>query len=175
MVKFFLSFFYAWMTIYTPIYLYRSMGFDWKIIGVIFTIMLTPFVLFELPLGKLADKKLGEKEILNCGIIIISISTMVLSFLTSHAFWIWGLVLFATRVGASAVEIASESYFFKHINAQDSEIISIFRIISPLAYSVAPLMASLALIIIDIRFLFLTLGIFMLLGLKYSLTLKDTR
>jgi len=100
---------------------------------------------------------------------------MVLSFLTSHAFWIWGLVLFATRVGASAVEIASESYFFKHINAQDSEIISIFRIISPLAYSVAPLMASLALIIIDIRFLFLTLGIFMLLGLKYSLTLKDTR
>jgi len=175
MVKFFLSFFYAWMTIYTPIYLYRSMGFDWKIIGVIFTIMLTPFVLFELPLGKLADKKLGEKEILNCGIIIISISTMVLSFLTSHAFWIWGLVLFATRVGASAVEIASESYFFKHINAQDSEIISIFRIISPLAYSVAPLMASLALIIIDIRFLFLTLGIFILLGLKYSLTLKDTR
>ena len=175
MVKFFLSFFYAWMTIYTPIYLYKTMGFDWKTIGVIFTIMLIPFVLFELPLGKLADKKLGEKEILNSGIIIISISTMVLSFLTNQAFWIWGLVLFVTRIGASTVEIASESYFFKHINAQDSEIISLFRIINPLAYSVAPLIASLVLIIIDIRFLFLTLGIFMLLGLKYGLTLKDTR
>jgi len=175
MVKFLLNFFYAWMVIYMPIYLLKNIGFEWNIIGLIFTIMLLPFVLLELPLGKLADKFWGEKEILNYGIIILSLSTMAISFLTTQTFWLWSFLLFMTRVGASAIEISSESYFFKHINAQNTNLISLFRITTPLAYSIAPLIAILILSFLDFRFLFLTLGLIMFLGLKYSLNLKDTK
>ena len=40
-----LEFFFAFMVIYTPIYLYSSLGFEWSELGFIFTIMLLPFVL----------------------------------------------------------------------------------------------------------------------------------
>lgn len=175
MVRFFLHFFYAWMIIYTPIYLHKHIGFDWQTIGLIFTIMLLPFILFQLPLGKLADRKLGEKEILNCGIVIISLSTIALFFLNSSIFWVWAIFLFMTRVGASAVQITSESYFFKHVNAKDTHMVSFFRIVDPLAYSIAPLVASLVLLFLDFRYIFLVLGIIVLFALKYGLTLKDTR
>ena len=43
-IDFILQFFYAWMVVYTPIYLNQVIGFGWGEIGVIFTIMLSPFV-----------------------------------------------------------------------------------------------------------------------------------
>ncbi|MCK5022192.1 MAG: MFS transporter, partial [Candidatus Pacebacteria bacterium] len=119
MVRSFLQFFYSWMVIYTPIYLHKYIGFEWKMIGIIFTIMLLPFILFELPMGILADKKYGEKEILNLGIVILVISTISLSFINSSLFLIWAGVLFATRIGASFIEIMAESYFFKHVEEKD--------------------------------------------------------
>ncbi len=175
MVRFLLNFFYAWMVIYTPLYLYKYIGFSWQTIGVIFTIMLLPFILFELPLGNLADKKYGEKEILNIGIIIMAFSTILLSFLNTSTFWIWAIVLFMTRAGASAIEIASESYFFKHVDAKEAEIISFFRITSPLAYSLAPLAAFIILSFLSFNLIFIVLGIIILFGLKYGLTIKDTK
>src|SRR5690606_23149335 len=110
-VDFVLRFFYAWMVIYTPLYLHNYIGLEWSSIGVIFTIMLIPFALFELPLGTLADRVYGEKEILIAGLAIMSISTISLFFITSSAFVVWSVALFLTRVGASAVEIMSETYF----------------------------------------------------------------
>lgn len=175
MIRSFLQFFYAWMVIYTPIYLHKYIGLDWKTIGIIFTIMLLPFVLFQLPLGILADRKFGEKEILNIGIIIIAFSTMILSFTETTAFWIWAIILFTTRVGASAVNIMSESYFFKNVNDSNANIISFFRMTGPIAYTIAPLLASFLLLFIKFQFIFLILGLIMLFSLKYSLTLKDTK
>ena len=63
------------MVIYTPIYLHEHIGLPWSDIGIIFTIMLLPFVLFEFPAGKLADGKWGEKEPPIIGIILIAVST----------------------------------------------------------------------------------------------------
>ena len=77
--------FYAWMIVYTPMYLHEYIKFDWSEISVIFTIMLIPFVLVQLPLGKLADKKWGEKELLAIGFTIIGITTTSLVFFDSNA------------------------------------------------------------------------------------------
>ncbi|MFC1802146.1 MFS transporter [Patescibacteria group bacterium] len=170
-----LRFFYSWMVIYTPIYLHNTMGFEWSIIGTIFTIMLLPFILLEIPLGTLADKFLGEKEMLTLGFIIISISTLSLSFLETKNFLIWAVILFCTRVGASMIEIMTESYFFKNIDAKDTDILSFFRMTRPLAYAIAPLIASAFLIFLDFKYIFLILGIITLYGLRYSLTIKDTK
>ena len=82
--NFLLQFFYVWMIIYTPIYLNQNMNFAWNKIGIIFTIMLLPFIILQLPLGKLSDK-IGEKKLLNLGFILIIISTISLAFINSKS------------------------------------------------------------------------------------------
>ncbi|MBU4480288.1 MFS transporter [Patescibacteria group bacterium] len=174
--NFLLRFFYSWMVIYTPIYLHEYIGFSWATLGIIFTIMLLPFVLLEFPLGNMADKKFGEKEILNIGFIITAIITASLSFITSTNFVIWALLLFGTRVGASMIEISIESYFFKKINSDDTNILSFFRMTRPIAYIFGPLTASLLLFFVDFNYLFVILGgILLFFGLTHGLRIKDTR
>lgn len=169
-----LRFFYSWMVIYTPIYLHEYIGFGWNEIGLIFAIMLVPFVILGIPLGKIADKYLGEKELLTLGFIILAISTAYISFVESASLLIWALILFTTRIGASMVDIMSETYFFKKIDGADSNLLGFFRMTGPLAYILGPLLATLILPFVGIKYLFLVLGILMLWGLRYSLTLKDT-
>lgn len=174
-VSFLLQFFFAWMVIYTPIYLNQYMGFDWSKIGIIFTVMLLPYAMFEMPLGKIADKWFGEKEFLIAGILIASVSTAAMPFITSEDWIIWAAILFATRVGASFIEVTTESYFFKQIDDSDANIIGLFRNTRPLAYIISPLIATLFLGFFDYKYLFLVLGIIMLSGLYHAITLRDTK
>ena len=175
MANILLRFFYSWMVIYTPIYLRENIGFTWNELGIMFTIMLLPFILLELPIGRLADTKFGEKEFLTLGFIIMFVTVSILPFITSTSFWVWAIALFATRIGASMVEITTETYFFKKIDGTDAHILSIFRNNRSIAWIAGPLVASVFLFFFDLKYLFLALGIIMLLGLKYSLTIKDTK
>lgn len=172
--SFLLEFFYSWMVIYTPIYLHERIGLEWNEIGIVFSVMLTAFVLLQLPLGKLADKYLGEKEILTAGFIIMAISTGLLTFIDSRSLVFWTIALFLTRVGASAIEIMNDTYFFKKISPTDSDIISFYRNASPIAYIIGPTLAVLTLYFVDYKYLFLILCIITLSGVKFSLSIKDT-
>lgn len=173
--NFLLNFFYSWMVVFSPIYLHNSLGISWSKIGIMFTIMLLPFVLFEYPLGKIADRKIGEKEILTLGFIVMSISTAFFAFSANMSLILITLVLFLTRTGASMVEIMSETYFFKKVDESDSEIISIFRYTSPLAYLIGPLCATILLQLFSYNTLFLLLSIIMLSGIYFSYEIKDTK
>lgn len=173
-VDFVLRFFYAWMVIYTPLYLHNYVGLEWSSIGVIFTIMLIPFALFELPLGTLADRIYGEKEILLAGLAIMSISTMALFFITSSAFIVWTVALFLTRVGAATVEIMSETYFFKQVGPDQADFMGLFRAIEPCAYVVASLIAAIVLLIVPMPYLFLILGSIILSTIPIAARIKDT-
>lgn len=172
--NFLLQFFYAWMVIYTPIYLHTYIGFDWQAIGIIFTIMLFPFAILEAPLGQLADERFGEKEMLTAGFIITAITTALLAFIPNADFWLWAAGLLATRIGASAIEIMNETYFFKKNGENHPDILSLFRMTRPMAYIIAPLIATFLLQFLSYQYLFIVLGGIMLLGLRYSLTLRDT-
>jgi MFS family permease len=173
--NFLLYVFYAIMVVYTPIYLHESVGFTWSTIGVLFTAMLVPFVLLQYPLGRLADRLLGEKEILVAGFGVMALATIALSFLTESAALLWGAVLVLTRVGAAAVEIMNESYFFKHIKETDAHLISLYRGTVPLGYLVGPASATIFLLAFDLRFIFVALGLLMLAGIPLALSLRDTR
>lgn len=173
--NFLLQFFYAWMIIYTPIYLHQYIGLSWKEIGAVFTVMLLPFVFLQMPAGRLADKSFGEKEFLSFGFVITAISTALIFFISGKSVLVWAAVLFMTRVGASMVEVMTESYFFKHMNSGDANIISAWRRNLPTAFILAPILAFAILSFLDYKYLFLILGAIMLYGLRYSLTLKDTR
>lgn len=96
--------FYAVMVIYMGIYLHTTLALSWGSIGIIFTIMLLPFALFEFPLGYLADKRFGEKEMLVVGLIITGVSTAFLPWITSTSIVVWSIALLMTRIGASTDE-----------------------------------------------------------------------
>ncbi len=70
-----------------------------------------------------------------------------------------------------------DTYFFKKVDSLNANVISFYRMSSPLAYIFAPLLAviMLSLFSFDIKYLFLILGLIMILGLKFSLALRDTK
>lgn len=171
-INFLLQFFYVWMVIYTPIYLYTHLGFEWQEIGIIFTIMLLPFVLIQFPLGKYSDK-IGERKMLMFGFFVISLSTLSLFFIQLHSIWIWALVLFCTRVGAAIIEVMSDVYFFKHINKENDEFIAVYRNTSPISYVLAPLAAFISFYLTpSFNFIFLILGALMMYGIYLSSTIE---
>lgn len=166
-----LQLFYAYMTIYTPLYLEKYVGFSWSEIGIMFTIMFLPFVLLELPVGDLADRKYGEKGFLTSGLIIMGLSTLCISFITVKSFWIWTIVLFMTRVGASLVEITSDSYFFRQVNQERDNIISLYRVARPLSSIMAPIIATVALQFMPFEYTFIVIGSLMIIGTHYSISI----
>lgn len=172
-----LQFFYVWMSIYTPLYLVETLGFTWSIVGVILTVMLLPFVILEYPAGYLADKVYGERGMLAAGFIIMGLSTLVLPFITSTNAAVWAILLFVTRIGASFIEIMSETYFFKKVGPENTDLISFFRESRPLAYLGGTLLAAVILPIInyDYSTLFLIMGVVILLGTRHAFGLKSTR
>jgi Na+/melibiose symporter-like transporter len=172
MLQLLLQFFYAWMIIYTPLYLHQAVGFSWEEIGVIFTFMLVPFVILEAPLGRMADK-MGEKAVMSAGFGIMGVSTCLIAFVTDHDPFIWGLLLFMTRVGAAMVEVMADTYFFKKVDATNASAISFFRSARPLAYVISPIAATVLLAFVDMKGLFIALGFLMVYGLRYSLSIKD--
>ncbi len=168
MINFILQFFFATMVVYTPIYLFKHLGFSWDQLGAIFTIMLVPFVLFGIPTGILIDKyNVKKRTLLYAGFIIMSLSTITMTFLDSHSIALWALVLFVTRVGASIIETTAEVYFFTHVTEEDAYLLGVFRDMTPVSFIMAPLIATLVFIYLPFNFLFLILGVFTLSGLYY--------
>ncbi len=173
--NFLLKFFFAWMVIYSPIYLRQYMGFSWEKIGLIFSIMLTAFVILDFPLGKLSDK-FGEKKILLAGFAVIALFTLAIPFIQKPSLPIWASVLFATRLGAATIEVMSESYFFKVVREEEANKVGFFRNTFYLSYIVAPMLATPILFLIpSFKYLFSVLSAIMLIGFLTTLRLRDVR
>lgn len=173
-VNFLLNFFYCWMTIFTPLYMNKVLNLTWDKIGVITALILLPFIIFQFPAGKIADKYLGEKELLMISILILGLSTIGL-FFVKDVFW-FILILFTTRIGASVLEIMREVYLYKNINAQNVDLISFYKILSPLSWVAGPALSTILLSIFDMKYLFLILGLTILfVGIPILWNLKDTK
>ncbi len=175
LVNFILKFFFSWMVIYSTIYLHENIGFSWQEIGFIFAIMLTPFVFLSYPLGKLSDK-IGEKKLLIYGFIFTIIATLLIPLIKVKILWVFAFVLFLSRVGASTIEIMSESYFFKKINEEDADEMAFFRNTGPMSFLVAPFLATIFLLFIpSFEYLFYILGAILMLGLFISMRIEDIK
>jgi len=175
LTNFLLQFFFAWMVIYTPLYLNTVIGFTWSEIGIILFVALMAYVFFEYPIGLVADRYTGEKEMMFFGVLLIMLSTAALSFVHEPFLGIWMFLLFLTRTGASFVETTTESYFFKHTKGTDANIISFFRITRPLSYVVGALLGSLTLLYLPFSYIFLVLALLLSPAIVFVLFLKDTK
>lgn len=170
-----LQLFYSSAVIYIPIYLHQNLGIAWNDLGLMFSIMLLPFVIFEIPAGIIADKYIGEKEILTVGFTILTIVLFFFYYIKVPTVWVWTLVLFASRSGAALIEAMRETYFFKIVDVEDVDYINLFRLTSPLAYIIGPGLAILTLKFLPLNNLFLVLAIIMLSSFYFIASLKDTK
>jgi len=172
-----LQIFYAWMTVYSPIYLNKTMGFGWEEIGIILMIMLVPFPIVQYPLGRLSDgghgRRGGEKAYMIAGFALMGLTTIALAYIHSTSLVVWALALFATRVGAAAAEVMMETYFFKTVSPRDSAALGLFRITRPLSYFFAPLVTSIGLIFTTNENLFIVIGVISLLAVIPTAMMKD--
>ena len=172
-----LQFFFAWMVIYTPLYLANVIGFNWEEIGKIMFVGLLSYVLLEYAIGVIADRWLGEKEMMALGFVVIAVSTSWFMFLDQTLLIPWMIAMFMTRVGASFVETTTESYFFKHTQGKDTDLVSFFRLTRPLSIVIGSILGSITLSFLptDFELLFVILGLAMIPGLFFTMALKDTK
>lgn len=169
-----LEFFYALMTIYTSLRL-LEIGFSWNEIGIIFTMMLLPFVLLQYPLGALADRKMGEKELLIGTLVIIMLATGALYYLNTKSVLIWGALLFLTRVGAASIEVLRDSYFYKQIDGDDMDIIAFFRTARPIAGILGAAISAGLLVLFPIKSVFFIVAVFFIPVIFSTFFLRDTK
>jgi len=167
--------FYCWMVIYTPLYLATTIGFDWSSIGIIFTIMLLPFVLIQAPFGRIADRGWGEKRLMAIGFAIMGLATICLYFIHAPSLIVWAAALFVTRLGAALAEIMIETYFFKKVPPRNSNILSLFRTTRYIPYFLAPAITGIGLLFTSQAGLFVILGVICFVPLVFIAFIQDTK
>lgn len=170
-----LNVFFNATMIFLPIYLNQTIGFSWSDLGLMFSIMLIPFILIEIPAGIIADKYLGEKEMLCFGYIILILCLCLFFFSSSTNFWFWTALLFFSRVGAALVEAMRETYFFKKVGAKDIDKINIFRTALPIGYLMGSFLSLAVLVFLPVNYIFLITAIVLCSAFPFLATIKDTK
>ncbi len=165
---FLLSFFYCWMVIYMPIYLIQKIGFNWEEVGVILSIALLPFIIFQIPIGKIEDIKHDERMVLIFGFLIMAFSVALIPFITEKSMVLWSVILFVSRIGASVVEVSTETYFFKHVKSTNAGYISLFRMTRNMSFLIVPILAGITTFAIGMQYSWIVLALIMLVGVRYT-------
>jgi uncharacterized membrane protein len=78
-------------------------------------------------------------------------------------------------VGASLVEVTTESYFFKQVDGEDAALMSLFRILRPLAQIIGALLGSLILTLVSFNLFFVVCGFILTIGIFIPRYLVDTK
>lgn len=172
---FLLYLFYIWAPLYVPAYLHSVLGIPWSTLGLMFSIMLIPYALLEYPAGWIADRFLGDKELMFAGFIIAGGALAMLGTLSpDSSLSLILLILIGSRIGAALVESMTEGHFFRRVSAEDVNSMSIFRGIWPLANVIGPIVASLILYFGTYQLFFVISGGFILIvGAATTLLIRD--
>ncbi len=113
---FLLQIFFTWTVVFIPLYLVSEIGLSWSVVGSIIAAGLVAYVVFEFPIGIVADNYLGEKEMMAVGFLILALATAGITAIGAASAVTWMGLMFFSRFGASMVEVTTESYFFKKVS-----------------------------------------------------------
>ena len=174
---FILQSFYNLATLYIPLYLHDALGMPWSQLGWMFAIMLLPFVLVEYPAGIIADRVLGDQELMFSGFVLAGLSFGLIAFVhgASSVAFVLGLLV-ATRVGGALAESMTEGHFFRRVSEKDASMVGLFRAMRPTASLIAPLIGSLLLGFFGYQALFALSGLLVIAaGGIAALSIRDFR
>ncbi|MFA5996666.1 MAG: MFS transporter [Candidatus Paceibacterota bacterium] len=174
---FLLYLFYIWAPLYAPIYLHTVLGIPWSTLGWMFSIMLIPYALLEYPAGWVADRFLGDKELMFAGFVVAGSALAALGTLSpASSIPLILLILVSSRIGAALIEGMTEGHFFRRVSSEDINSMSIFRGIWPLANVIGPTVGSLILYFGNYSLFFIITGGFIAVaGAVATLFIRDFR
>lgn len=118
--------FYTVSFITFPILLLNA-GLTLSQAGIIFTVMLLPFLFVAYPAGHLADTRWGEKEILVVAMVLLGVILLVISRISVGGMWLWMGIFLGTRIGTALAETMRDTYFYRRVGKDDVALISFFR------------------------------------------------
>lgn len=175
--NFVLQFFFHIAPLYIPLYLHTALGWDWSDLGWVFALMVLPFLVVEYPVGWLADKKWGDKELMAVGFTITGLSFASLALVTaSTTLAVIATILVVSRIGAAMAEATVEGHFFRRVNESDENSVVVFRMARPLSALTAPIVGTLLLVSESYGALFITAGLLIaFFGAFAALAVRDIR
>lgn len=161
---------FSFKRIYTPLYIIAS-GYLDNMSGLILSLGIIPFILFEVQVGKYADKK-GIRIPISLGFLIIALILLTV-FMSPWPLLNFALLIIAS-VGASLIEPLQEYYLFKHLpkNKEDA-LYGVYMTTDPVSYFLAPAIGAIVLAFLPFNYLFLVFaGIMTLSSLYFHRALK---
>jgi len=169
-----LQFLFQFTPLYVPLYLHIALGMPWSELGWVLAVALIPYVLIEYPAGLLADTKLGDKLLLAIGFVIAGLAFASMGFIHAGTpIAITVLLLVVLRVGSALIESMTETHFFRRVNADNADAVSVFRTMKPIGALVAPIIGTLLLSVAGFTSLFAIAGFGVLIaGLACALAIK---
>jgi MFS family permease len=172
-----LQFFYYSAPLYVPLYLHNIIGIPWSTLGWVLAVVLVPFLVIEYPAGLIADRYLGDKEMMVAGFFITGIAVALFATVDLYTPLIVIITLLvATRVGVALVEAMTEGHFFRHVSERDAGMVSVFRMGRPFAALTAPIAASILLALGGYWWLFVGIALIVTIpGIISALGIKDIR
>ncbi len=177
--SFILNSFYAVVNIYLALYILEIIGIPASIyLGIIIPITVIPFILIPYELGKYSDEIFGEKRAMMIGIFILSAVLIIIPIfnITTDNIFVWILLLFVARTGATITETENYAYFYKNVNEKRSDLISLFQNMVNVSFIFVTILGAILMNIFDINLniIFLIVGILGLISIFIILKIRDT-
>jgi len=163
---------HIWLTliyVYIPIYIVES-GLNASVVGFFLFAHVTPLILLEYYFGKLAGK-IGFKKTFIIGYSIIGTIT-ILCFFIPNIYMQLGLILIAS-IGLAMIEPTTEAYFFDLVGKQKEKFYGPYNTTIDVNSIVALFLSAIILLFLPYKFLFLFIGIIMLIFAGISLKTKN--
>jgi MFS family permease len=164
------SMWWAFVYLFMPIYIINS-GLHPLWVGYFLFAVAVPLVLLEFPFSKLASK-IGFKKIFILGFSITSICSLI-CFFVPNLYLIMGMLVIAS-VGMAMLEPTTEAYFFDLTrDKEEQRFYGPYNTNADISQFIGKILASILLIFLPFKFLFILFALMMGLYVIFSSRIKD--
>lgn len=177
--SFFINCFFAAVNVYLILYLTENIGIPMVLyLELILPVSMIPFIIVPYNLGKYSDEIFGEKKAMMFGIFIMStvlISIFAFNITTTNIF-VWMILIFIARLGATITETENYAYFYKRIDSRNASLIALFQNMSNISFIFVTILGAMLIktFNVNLTIIFLIIGIIGIITMFIIKKIKDT-
>jgi len=173
-VSYFISIFLiSWMafkTVVIPLFVADN-GYGSDTTGLVISLCILPYIIFEMPIGRYADKK-GLRLPIMSGFFIIAFFALATYF--SPIFYLDALFLIFANIGAAFIEPLRDVYFFTNTEKKDEDALyGVFITADPIGRFIGPALVSTSLILLPFDYVFVVFAVLFVVAGCVSVLIKD--
>lgn len=130
------------------LFLEEKLRLDIWTIGLLTGLVGLPWVLLEIPIGHLADRRISSRVLFTVGYLTMAVMMMLMGF--SNDVWVFSLFYLLAVIGSCFIEQTNTPYFIKNLPKEEMGLLSIFLLKMPLGRLLSPLLATALLMKFDV-------------------------